>query len=483
MIEMLGRILRPLRAHPRLALTGLGVLGAAGVFAFVRGESAFDPSTTATVRRDNLSATLTVAGLLKPVQAITYRSPLTGRESEITFLVPEGTRVGEGDLLIRLDAVPIQRDLERANQEVRQAQVDLQVAEIDRQEGQAAIESLTGGEAALSVEETKTRLEAAERKVARLRAEQAALAPLLEKGFITRDELRRTSDELEQAEQDLALNRRRADVLAETHGAARSAEGGAAPRAERSAARKRARPPDRSAGASRVPPEPDRERQRVRAPARVRRLRGIHEREPAAEDPCRRSRHRNAGHRHRGRRRSHAGRDVGRRSRRPSRGRGSSRSCRARGAARPHVHRQGDARGNRGALVGRASDGRQALRSHRRDRSARSPAQARDDRTSGRSTRRAAWRARHPAQRGVRRTRCVGRPRRARVRRADAHGAARRIDRHRRGGRRRPQEGERVLVDATTSSSRSPTCLGDIGSASQSAKPEAWRRRCRDQGR
>jgi hypothetical protein len=89
----------------------------------------------------------------------------------------------------------------------------LQVAEIDRQEGQAAIDSLAGGEAALSVEETKTRLELAERKAARLRAEQEALAPLLEKGFITREELRRTGDELEQAEQDLALARRRADVL------------------------------------------------------------------------------------------------------------------------------------------------------------------------------------------------------------------------------------------------------------------------------
>jgi len=194
-------------------LSALGVLGAIGVFAFVRSETAFDTSTTTTVKRGNLTSTLTVAGLLKPVQAISYHSPLTGRETEITFLVPEGTRVGEGDLLIRFDAVPLQRDLERANQELRQAQVDLQVAEIDRQEGQATIESLTGGEAALSVEETKTRLDAAERKVARLRAEQESLAPLLEKGFITREELRRTSDELEQAEQDLALARRRADVL------------------------------------------------------------------------------------------------------------------------------------------------------------------------------------------------------------------------------------------------------------------------------
>jgi multidrug resistance efflux pump len=214
MSEMFGRAIGSLRSRPRLVgVSALVLVGAIGVFAFMRSENTFDASTTATVRRGTLSPTLTVAGLLKPVQSITYHSPLVGRETEITFLVPEGTRVNDGDLLIRFDVVPIERDLERANQEVRQAQVDLQVAEIDRQEGQAAIDSLSGGEAAISVEETKTRLELAERKAARLKAEQETLTPLLEKGFITREELRRTADELEQAEQDLALARRRADVM------------------------------------------------------------------------------------------------------------------------------------------------------------------------------------------------------------------------------------------------------------------------------
>src|SRR4029079_13960168 len=180
---MPGNARRSLVGRPRLLWLGaFGVLGAIGVFAFVRSETAFDASTTATVRRGSLAPPLTVAGLLKPVQSITYHSPLSGRESEITFLAPEGTRVTDGDLLVRFDAVPLERDFERATQEVRQAQVDLQVAEIDKQEGQAAIDSLSGGEAALSVEETKTRLDAAERKAARLRAEQQALAPLLDKG-------------------------------------------------------------------------------------------------------------------------------------------------------------------------------------------------------------------------------------------------------------------------------------------------------------
>jgi multidrug efflux pump subunit AcrA (membrane-fusion protein) len=54
--------------------------------------------------------------------------------------------------------------------------------------------------------------------VERLRSEYAKLQPLLERGFITREELRRTADELEQSEEELALARRRADVLiGQTH--------------------------------------------------------------------------------------------------------------------------------------------------------------------------------------------------------------------------------------------------------------------------
>src|SRR5262245_14831294 len=204
------------RRWTRPILASLGVLVIL-VAVFWR-RAATDQDLTATVRRGDLAVRLTATGILKPAQSLTYRSPLGGREAEITFLVNEGTRVGEGDLVVRLDTTELQRDLERARQELRQAQVDLQVAEIDRQEGQAAVESLAAGEGALTVDEAKTRLQLAERKVARLRDEQQTLQPLLDKGFITREELNKTIDELEQAEQDLALARRRADILVEqTH--------------------------------------------------------------------------------------------------------------------------------------------------------------------------------------------------------------------------------------------------------------------------
>jgi HlyD family secretion protein len=215
MNEMLQRVMRRPRIAGTLIVATAAILAAAAML--WRGAGATEDMTVL-VRKGTLVPRLTATGSLAPAQSITYRSPLGGRETEITFLVAEGTRVNEGDLLVRLETTELQRELERAVQERRQAQVDLQVAEIDRQEGQTAVDSLAAGEGALSVEEAKTRLQLAERRVARLQEEHDTLEPLLEKGFITREELRKTADELDQATEDLALTRRRSEILIEqTH--------------------------------------------------------------------------------------------------------------------------------------------------------------------------------------------------------------------------------------------------------------------------
>jgi multidrug resistance efflux pump len=167
----------------------------------------------ATVERGDVTAVLTLGGTLKPIEAITYRSPLAGREVEIVDLVPEGVRVEAGDRIAQLDTSDLMRDAERGRQELRQGQMDLQVAEIDRADAEAAIEALDEGEGALTVEEARASLQLAERKVDRLREEYDELKPLLDRGFITREELRKSADELEQAEQELTLARKRTTVV------------------------------------------------------------------------------------------------------------------------------------------------------------------------------------------------------------------------------------------------------------------------------
>jgi len=197
------------------ALTALVVCVVGGVTAGVWWRlSAADRALVATVHRGTLTAVLTTTGTLKPIQSITYRSPLAGREAEIVELAPEGGHAKAGDLVALLDTTELQRDLSRAKQDVQQARMDVVVAEIEKQEADAAVKGVAEGEGALAVAEARTRLQAAERKAVRLRQEYAQLKPLLERGFITREELKRTEDELEQAEQDLALAKKRDDVAA-----------------------------------------------------------------------------------------------------------------------------------------------------------------------------------------------------------------------------------------------------------------------------
>ena len=172
-----------------------------------------DAALVATVERGEMVATLTTSGTMRPIQSITYRSPVPGRDIEIRELAPEGSHVKAGDLIARLGTTELEIDLDRVKQELRQAQMDLQVAEGEWEEATATVRDVTEGEGALSVEEARSNLQRAAKKVERLREEFSHLQPLMDKGFITRDELAKTRDQLDEAEDELGLARRRTDVL------------------------------------------------------------------------------------------------------------------------------------------------------------------------------------------------------------------------------------------------------------------------------
>ena len=169
-----------------------------------------------TVRRGALVEYLSEQGTLRPAQSLVYRSPLNGREAEVVFLAPEGVRVGDGDLLVAAgNERAVEEELERAQQTVRQTRVDLQVSELEVLAAAASLASIVDGDGALNVDESQTNLQLVERRVERLRGEYESLAPLLERGFITREELGRSEVELEAAEAELDLTRRRMTVLRE----------------------------------------------------------------------------------------------------------------------------------------------------------------------------------------------------------------------------------------------------------------------------
>lgn len=204
-------VFRRFTALPTIVITAIAVVLIAVVALWSRTDVSSTLSAVAT--RGPLTVVLTTAGTLKPTESLTYRSPVIGRELEIAALAPEGSRVKAGDLLIRLNANELQRDADRARQELRQLQLDLQLAHGERQDAEGLVQSVTEGEGVLAVEEARTRLQLAQLKAERLRSEFEEYKPLMQKGFITREELARTESEATQATEELALARRRADVV------------------------------------------------------------------------------------------------------------------------------------------------------------------------------------------------------------------------------------------------------------------------------
>jgi HlyD family secretion protein len=203
---------RSVLKSPGAAIAVVAGVCAITVFVYWVGAGA-DDGMVVPVTRGELTARLTSSGTLKPIQSITYRSPIPGRDVEIRELAAEGSRVEAGDLLVRLDTTDLEVELARVRQEHRQSQMDLQVAEGEWDEAGAEVKAVTEGEGALTVEEARSTLARAQKKAERLREEYEHLKPLLEKGYLTRDELARTEDQLEEAEEELLLLRRRTDVV------------------------------------------------------------------------------------------------------------------------------------------------------------------------------------------------------------------------------------------------------------------------------
>lgn len=195
-----------------MMIAGAVVVSALTVFVYWTRAGA-DDGMEATASRGELTARLTSSGTLKPMQSITYRSPIPGRDVEIRDMAPEGSRVNAGDVVVTLDTTDLEIELARVRQDHRQAQMDLQVAEGEYEEAGAEVKAVAEGEGALTVEEARSTLQRAEKKAERLRQEYESLKPLLDKGFITRDELARTEEQLEEAEEAKTLARRRTDIV------------------------------------------------------------------------------------------------------------------------------------------------------------------------------------------------------------------------------------------------------------------------------
>ena len=221
----LARALRGMRANPRRAIVpgaGLALVALAGSFLVSRSQTT---GLVAAAQNGPFEVKIVEAGTLQALRSVTYSSSIPGSQAKILEIVPEGTQVAVGDVLVKFDREPFAEELERSKAQLAQAEAELVKAEqelklltIAGQEemteskdklrlSELELQSVIEGKGKLAEAESAAQLAQAERELQKAESGFEDLKPLLAEGFITKLELDRAQQAVDKAKEDLELLR------------------------------------------------------------------------------------------------------------------------------------------------------------------------------------------------------------------------------------------------------------------------------------
>lgn len=207
----------------RALLAGAAAVAVVGTGVMLRKAADSDVVGEVRVVRGPLRITVAVSGALAPARAESYGPEIAGVELKVAELVPEGTWVKPGALLVRFDDGPFRRELDAARsrlvqtsgeaEQARQAlRALLATQRSERLEAEAAflraeldLKTFVNGTAPLQVQQSASGVERAKREAAEATQKLEGLAPFAEKGYVSRDELRAAQRRATEAAADLVL--------------------------------------------------------------------------------------------------------------------------------------------------------------------------------------------------------------------------------------------------------------------------------------
>ncbi|MEO8360218.1 MAG: efflux RND transporter periplasmic adaptor subunit [Vicinamibacteria bacterium] len=204
------------------------------VFAILRSAGTVDEGVaTALARSGPFDLTIIETGALQALQSVSYASTIQSNQAKIVALAPEGKVVAKGDLLILFDSTPFEGQIRETEAAMAQATNELigtrqdlalqqlqngeELATAHQKEDRSGLElrDVEEGKGRVREEEAKAELAEADRQLKRAASARDGLKPLLDQGFITRQEMERADQEVEKAQEKLTIAQRRHDSFFE----------------------------------------------------------------------------------------------------------------------------------------------------------------------------------------------------------------------------------------------------------------------------
>lgn len=114
----------------RTTILLLAVLGLVLVGAYLGGRPGEKEEVAADVevKRADLTVDINVVGELDAAQSHMLSSELQGTDGKIIYLIDDGTRVSKGDILVKLDPLPFQKQVEELQGEVQELKAAVEAA-------------------------------------------------------------------------------------------------------------------------------------------------------------------------------------------------------------------------------------------------------------------------------------------------------------------------------------------------------------------
>jgi len=192
-----------------------------------------NPVFTATVEKRSFDVKITESGVLDALRSVTLSSEIRSNNAKILYLVPEGTEVKKGDVLIRFDPTPFQDDLQKYKSQFNEAKAALDEAseegelekvraEKERLSAHHAtrlaelqLENVMKGEGPVSLEEARSKTVQTKAAAGQAAGHARDLEDLKKEGFVNDEEVKKARNAADEAEAAYSLAKLRFDTMRE----------------------------------------------------------------------------------------------------------------------------------------------------------------------------------------------------------------------------------------------------------------------------
>lgn len=218
----------------RIAIAAVIVIAVVSVTAALvssTSDSGSAPVMLGSVEKQSFDVKITETGVLESLRSVTLSSEIPSNNAKLVYIVPEGTQVEKGDVVIRFDATPFMEDCRKYQFQANEARAALQEAteeveldkvraEKERQAAQHAVrlaelqlENVLKGEGPISLEDARSKTVQAKAQSEQTAGHLADLEELQKEGFVNDEEVRKARNSADEAKASYSLANLRYETM------------------------------------------------------------------------------------------------------------------------------------------------------------------------------------------------------------------------------------------------------------------------------